>query len=435
MKIGFISLGCAKNLVDSEFVLGMLQASEVDIVHDPEEADIIFINTCGFIEAAREETIATIHEMHQYGKKLVVMGCYAERYRAQIMAQMPFIDHVIPLSDYPRLHQVLAKIFAPSQTTFFPLSYQRRLLTAGPYAPYVKISEGCDNRCTYCAIPLIRGPFRSRPEQEIIDECRWLISHGAKEINLVSQDTTRYGRDLSGGESIVRLLERICQMEGLFLVRLLYLYPEEISEDLLRLIERQPKIARYFDIPVQHIADPVLKRMHRRGSSVEISALIDRIRSLMPDAVIRTTLIVGFPGESEADFRLLEEFVKLKRFDRLGVFAYSPEEDTLAKDYPDQIDEATKSLRKERIMLLQRRISQENHHRQKNRVHTTLIEHYDPESEYYYGRSYAFAPDDVDGYIVFQSHKQHAIGDIVNVRITDTNAYDLLGNVQDEVEP
>jgi ribosomal protein S12 methylthiotransferase len=186
---------------------------------------------------------------------------------------------------------------------------------------------------------------------------------------------------------------------------------------------------------VQHIADPVLKRMHRRGSSVEISALIDRIRSLMPDAVIRTTLIVGFPGESEADFRLLEEFVRLTRFNRLGVFAYSPEEDTLAKDYPDQIDEETKSSRKERIMLLQRRISQENHRRQKNRVHTTLIEHYDPESEYYYGRSYAFAPDDVDGYIVFQSHKQHAIGDIVNVRITDTNAYDLLGNVQDEVEP
>ncbi len=431
MKVGFISLGCAKNLVDSEFILGIIHHAGIEIVSDAAAADIVMINTCGFIAPAKSETLETIAEMHALGKKVVVLGCYAERYRESLAAQMPFIFRIITLKDYPKIHLLLEEVFHDPALKLAPLRFETRLLTGSSHSPYVKISEGCDNRCTYCAIPLIRGPYRSRAFTEIIAECRQLVSGGAKELNLISQDTSRYGSDFADGTSLVSLVRAISAIAGVWLVRLLYLYPDEITDELLAEISANPKVAKYFDIPIQHIADPVLKRMHRRGSAALIRNLIAKIRELMPEAIIRTTLIVGFPGETEADYLMLKDFVAETRFDRLGVFAYSREEDTPAWDMEDQIDEQTKQARLAAIMSLQKQIARRKHKTQIGSIHETLVEAYDEESKFYYGRSYAFAPDDADGYIVFQSKRKLASGAIADVLIKEAIMYDLLGDAVD----
>ncbi|MFA7076140.1 MAG: 30S ribosomal protein S12 methylthiotransferase RimO [Candidatus Izemoplasmatales bacterium] len=436
MKIGFISLGCAKNLVDSEMILAMLENAGCEIIQDPSEADVIFVNTCGFIEPAKKESLETIEEMHSYGKKLIVTGCYAERYKEKLLKEMPYIDRIITLSDYPKIHLILNEIFNKDGLRFMALKYENRLLATSEFSPYVKISEGCNNNCTYCAIPLIRGKFRSRPFDEVLKECEKLIKNGAKEINLISQDTTRFGSDLNKEKKslLPELLNEISKISGVKMIRILYLYPDEITDELIMTVKNNPLVVPYFDIPIQHISSLVLKRMNRRGDENDIRNLFKKIRELIPNAIIRTTYIVGFPGESADDFEKLYNFTEEFKFDRLGVFTYSKEEDTAAYDFPDEISETVKQERLERIMKLQKRIS-----RQKNKsligdIHKTLIENYDPETLFYYGRSYAYAPDDIDGMIVFQSDKELNIGEYVDVKISSFYGYDLIGDFIEGVE-
>ena len=284
MKVGFISLGCAKNLVDSEMILAILKDAGVEIVNEPEEADAIFINTCGFIESAKAETLATIKEMHDFGKKLIVTGCYAKRYKDKLLKEMPFIERIISLEDYPKIHLILEEVFDEQGLKFKPLKYENRLLTGSVYSPYVKISDGCNNNCTYCAIPLIRGRFRSREMTDIITECKMLVKNGAKEINLISQDTTRYGSDLNetGRSLLPELLREISAIEGLEMLRFLYLYPDEITDELIQEVKNNPIVVPYFDIPIQHISSPVLKRMNRRGDESLIRNLLNKIRKEIP---------------------------------------------------------------------------------------------------------------------------------------------------------
>ncbi|PKK95078.1 MAG: 30S ribosomal protein S12 methylthiotransferase RimO [Tenericutes bacterium HGW-Tenericutes-5] len=436
MKIGFISLGCAKNLVDSEMILAILENAGCEIVQNEEEADAIFVNTCGFIEPAKEESRETIKEMSRYGKKLIVVGCYAERYREQLLKEMPFIDRVITLADYPKIHLILNEVFNQEGLKFLPLKYENRLLATSKFSPYVKIGEGCNNNCTYCAIPLIRGKFRSRPLEEVVSECRKLVKQGAKEINLISQDTTRFGRDLNPEKRslLPELLREISMIKGVKLIRVLYLYPDEITDELLLEVKNNPLVAPYFDIPIQHISSKVLKRMNRRGDEEFLKGLFKKIKDMMPEAILRTTYIVGFPGETEADFNQLLKFTEEVEFDRLGVFTYSKEEDTAAYDFEDEIPEEVKQERMDKIMKLQKKITRKNNRLQVNKVHQVLVENYDPESKFYYGRSFAFAPDDIDGMIVFQSEKELQIGDFVNVLITTSYGYDLIGDYVNEVK-
>ena len=430
MNIGFISLGCAKNLVDSEMILGILKQAGCQIVSDPEEADAIFINTCGFIESAKNETIDTINEMKLYHKKLIVTGCYAKRYKEKLEKEMPFIDKVITLQDYPKIHLILNDLFSEDHIKFSPLKYESRLLTTSKYSPYVKIGEGCNNHCTYCAIPLIRGRFRSRPFKEVIEECEFLAKQGAKEINLISQDTSRYGSDFSEShQSQLHLLVReISKINGVELVRVLYLYPDEITDEFIQEVKNNPKVANYFDVPIQHISNRVLKRMNRRGNHEFIEDLFSKIRSHIPDAILRTTYIVGFPGETEEDFKELLEFTEKMQFDRMGAFAYSKEEDTPAYSMNHQIPENIKQSRLDQVLRLQKKIYRHVNRKQIGTIHKTLIENYDPETKFYYGRSYAFAPDDVDGMIVFQSTQPLNIGDMVSVKITTFFGNDLIGD-------
>lgn len=435
MKIGFISLGCAKNLVDSEMILAILEMAGCEIVQNEEEADAIFVNTCGFIEPAKEESRETIKEMKKFGKKLIVVGCYAERYREQLLKEMPFIDRVITLADYPKIHLILNEVFNKEGLKFLPLKYENRLLATSKFSPYIKIGEGCNNNCTYCAIPLIRGKFRSRPLDEVVNECKKLVKQGAKEINLISQDTTRFGRDLNPEKRslLPELLREISLIKGINLIRVLYLYPDEITDELLLEVKNNPLVAPYFDIPIQHISSKVLKRMNRRGDEEFLKGLFKKIKDMMPEAILRTTYIVGFPGETEADFNQLLQFTEDIEFDRLGVFTYSKEEDTAAYDFEDEILEEVKQERMDKIMKLQKRITRKNNKKQVNKIHQVLVENYDSESKFYYGRSFAFAPDDIDGMIVFQSKKELQIGDFVNVLITTSYGYDLIGDYVDEV--
>ena len=435
MKIGFISLGCAKNLVDSEMILSVLENAGCEIIQDPSEADAIFVNTCGFIEPAKKEAVETIEEMHTYGKKLIVVGCYAERYKEQLLKDMPYIDRVITLGDYPKIHLILNEMFNKDGLKFLPLKYENRLLATSEFSPYVKIGEGCNNNCTYCAIPLIRGEFRSRPLEEVVNECKKLIAQGAKELNLISQDTTRFGRDLNPEKKslLPDLLKEISLIPGIRMIRFLYLYPDEITDELLIEVKNNPLVVPYFDIPIQHISSKVLKAMNRRGDEKFLKELFAKIKTLIPEAIIRTTYIVGFPGESEEDFLKLYQFTEEMEFDRLGVFTYSKEEDTAAYDFLDVIPENIKQERLDKIMKLQKKISRKNNKAFAGSIHKTLVENYDPETKFYYGRSYAFAPDDIDGMIVFQSNKLLEIGDFVNVKISSSYGYDLIGDYISEV--
>ena len=430
MKVGLISLGCAKNLVDSEMILGMAQKGGMEIVQSPEEADLIIVNTCGFIEDAKKESIATIKEMHGYHKKLIVAGCYAERYKVKLEREMPFIDRVVTLKDYPHFGDIISNVMHDDSLKFGPMDYQNRVLATSNVTPYLKLSDGCDNRCTYCAIPLIRGGFKSRPFDEVVKEAKLLVKNGAKELNLISQDTTRFGSDfnLERRSTLPELIRQISLIEGLIIVRVLYLYPDEITDELLLEIKNNPKVAKYFDIPIQHISSSVLKRMNRRGNKEDLIQLFSKIRTMMPEAVLRTTLIVGFPGETEDDFEELKSFVHTQEFERLGVFAYSKEEDTPAYDFINQIPDDIKNKRLDQIMQIQKKIAARKNKAQIGKFHHTLIEAYDETSKFYYGRSYAFAPDDIDGYIVFQSKKQLSIGDDVMVKITSNYGYDLIGD-------
>lgn len=431
MKLGIISLGCAKNLYDSEMMLGLLN-NQIVITNSLSQSDIILINTCGFINSAKEEAIDTILEMLEYkkeGKKIVVTGCLVERYLDELKKELPEVDLFIPLRDYKNFGKIFSS-FTNINLSSDSLSPTMRLLTTPKHWAYVRISDGCDNRCTYCAIPLIRKGHVSRKMEDILIEAKGLEEKGIKEIVLISQDTTRYGRDLNNDISLLpTLLKTLVEDYNFEFIRFLYGYPDEVSDELLYTIAKYPKITPYFDIPIQHASDKILKAMNRRGNQVLLKNLFIKIRKILPEAIIRTTVIVGFPSETEEDFIELKEFIKEVRFDRLGAFTYSIEEDTPSATFPNQIDEQVKIKRYHELMEIQEDISLQKNKEHIGKEYKAIIDKYDPLKKVYYARSYAFAPDDVDGKIFLYCESSLEIGSIVQIRINNALAHDLIAQL------
>ena len=425
-KVGLISLGCDKNRVDSELILGLLSKNGYQIVPSIEEADIVLINTCGFITDSKVESINTILEVVSYHKKVVVTGCLVERYLEELKKEIPEVDLWIPIHDYNRFNEIFSKL-DKNDNVVDCIDYHHRIFTTQKNTAYLRIGEGCSNHCTYCAIPLIRGEYISRRLDEIINEAELMVSNGINEITLLEQDTTKYGSDFNDGTTLVTLLEKLIGIKGIKHIRLLYLYPDEISDELIDFISKNPIIYPYFDIPIQHSEDKILKRMNRRGNKQLIIALIKKIRDRIPHAIIRTTLMVGFPGESKKDFESLLDFVKQMRFDHLGAFAFSSEEGTPAFNFKGQIKEEVKQERLDQLMKLQSHISYEVNKKHLGEVMDVLIS--GKENKYYIGRSYFNAPEDVDGKIYIKSDKILSISDEVKVKITETYIYDLFGEI------
>ncbi len=447
----FISLGCDKNLVDSEKMLGLLSESGYTIVEDEAEADAIVINTCCFIHDAKEESIETILEMASWKEKgrlqaLVITGCLAQRYKDEIAAELPEVDAVIGTSGYTEIVPVLDKllkvsgteeaqtdgecpfVYCPSIDLLPPSLPDKRMVTTGAYTAYLKIAEGCNKRCTYCVIPYIRGRYRSFPVEDLLKEAERLVAGGARELILIAQETTVYGVDLYGRKMLPELLRKLCRLEGLDWIRILYCYPEEITDELIQVMKEEKKVCHYLDIPIQHSEDAILKRMGRRTNRAELTALIEKLRKEIPDIILRTTLITGFPGETEEDFAQMAAFVEEMQFDRLGVFTYSPEEGTKAAVMEDQIDEEVKEARRDHIMELQQDISAAAASAMVGREMSVLIEGYLYEEDIYVGRTYMDAPK-VDGNVFVRSEEEMISGDIVPVRITGASEYDLMGDV------
>ena len=432
-KIGMISLGCAKNRVDSENMLGMLTARGFEIVGDPAEADVLFVNTCGFIESAKEESIDAILEMAQYkklgDKKLFVTGCLAQRYPEALMAEIPEIDGLMGVAEYARLFEMMEAAERRERPCYTAngarFLHTPRVLTTPGYSAYVKISDGCDNRCTYCAIPLIRGGYSSRPFDDIVQECEALAEGGVTEITLIAQDTSRYGCDIGDGHYLLpELLERVSAIDKLHWVRVLYCYPDSTEDRLLDAIRRLDKVAPYLDLPLQHIDDDLLKSMNRRGSAEWIKSRIAECRKR--GIILRTTMIVGFPGETDRQFQTLLDFVKEARFDRLGAFTYSAEEGTAAAKMPGQIDEAVKAKRLDDLMMLQQSISMEINEARIGTTCEVLVDGFDEEQGRFYGRSLLEAPES-DGCIWLETDRALTPGEYVQVQITGADAYDLEG--------
>ena len=428
-KVALISLGCAKNLVDSENMLGLLQKDQYQITNKQEEADIIVINTCGFIEPSKRESIDTILSVINKKAKVVVTGCLVNRYLDELKNEIPEVDLWIPIRDYPRFDQLLASL-DQTITNYEGLNDLYRVVSTGSYSAYLKIGEGCSNCCTYCAIPLIRGPYVSRPYDSIMEEAKSLVAQGYKELIVLEQDTTRYGIDLKSKKTIVDLLKGLLEIKELKYIRLLYLYPDEITDELIDLIaENKDRLTPYFDIPIQHSEDAILKAMNRRGDKAYLRSLFTRIRNKIPEAILRTTVMVGFPGETKKDFENLCEFIKEIKFDHLGAFKYSKEEGTISYNFPHQVRESTKEQRLSSLMELQQHISYEQNKRHAHEIMTGLV--VGKEGGYYLLRSYFNAPDDVDGKILFKSGKPLNEGDIVKVRIQESYIYDLYGELID----
>lgn len=428
IKVGLISLGCSKNLVDSEMILGALANSKFQVVNTIEDSDVIIVNTCGFIESSKEESIANILDVIKYNKKVVVTGCLVERYLDELKKSIPEVDLWIPLRDYPNFAKLIESLFE-EKIEIEELNPFVRMLSTPPFMAYLRISEGCNNCCAYCAIPLIRGSFRSRPFDDVVSEAKLLAKNGIKELVLISQDTTKYGSDLKEKKDICDLLSELLKIKEFISFRLLYLYPDEISEKLVDLIKENPRIAPYFDIPFQHSSDSVLKGMLRRGTNKTYQDLIDMIRGKIPHAILRTTYIVGFPGENDDDFVSLVSFTKKNKFDHMGAFIYSREDGTKAYDYEKQVPEALKKARLNKIMEVQKKISYQNNKDRVGEVMEGIVVEYNPTNKVYGLRSYWNAPDDIDGKISFVSNKEHKLGDIVKVKITNAYIYDLFGEV------
>lgn len=437
-KIGLVSLGCPKNLVDSELMLGLLQSGGYEIVNESEDADIIIVNTCGFIESAKQESINTILEMAALKENkcelLIVTGCMAERYRQMILDEIPEVDAVVGTGSYGEIAAVIEEAYRGERVFRYGdlngtayLEGDRVVSTGKGYA-YLKIAEGCDNKCTYCIIPSLRGPFRSRSIESVVREAELLASSGIKELILAAQDTTRYGIDIYGKKTLVELLRQLSRIGGIEWIRLLYCYPEEIDNDLISEIASNDKVCKYIDIPIQHASDNVLRRMGRRGTGAQVCGLLETLRSKVPGLVIRTTFIVGFPGETENDFNSLMEFVEKYKFDRLGAFMYSKEEGTPAYRMPDQIPSRVKRSRHNRLMKLQRRISSAANAERIGRTYKVLVEGVAEDGIFYYGRSYQEAPG-IDGLIYFTSIEPLQLNSFVEVKILDSDEYDLTGEV------
>ena len=425
-KVALISLGCAKNLVDSENILGLLLKNHYKIVNNKEEADILIINTCGFIEASKKESIDVILDNINKKQKVVVTGCLVNRYVDDLKKSIPEVDLWIPIRDYPRFTQLLATL-DKDITNYEGLNDDYRLVSTGAYSAYLKIGEGCSNCCTYCAIPLIRGPYVSRPYEDIIKEAKKLASEGYKELIVLEQDTTRYGLDLKEKKTIVDLLKGLLEIKELSFIRLLYLYPDEITDELIDLIAKEKRLTPYFDIPIQHSEDKILKAMNRRGDKAYLTNLFKKIKTKIPNAVLRTTVMVGFPGETKQDFDNLLKFIEEVKFDHLGGFTYSKEEGTKSYDFPHQVRQATKQKRLDELMALQQKISYGLNKRHIGEIMNGLV--VGKENGYYLLRSYWNAPDDVDGKILFSSKEELNEGDIVNVKIRESYVYDLYGEI------
>ncbi len=438
-KVGMVSLGCDKNRIDAEIMLKKLQDNGYEIVPEEAEADAIIVNTCGFIEDAKAEAIENIIETAKYKtdgklKALIVTGCLAERYRDEIKEELPEVDVVVGLGSNSKIVEIVGNALEGKCENSYGekedlILEGDRLLTTPPYTAYVKIAEGCDNCCTYCAIPKIRGKFRSRQMPDILFEIGHLVENGVKEIVLIAQDTTRYGEDIYGTPQLAALLKNICRIEALKWVRVLYTYADRITDELLDTIAKEKKIVKYLDIPLQHCNGEVLKRMNRKGNRGSLEVLIDKIREKIPDITLRTTMITGFPGETEEQFEELCEFVNTVKFDRLGCFAYSEEEGTAAANYEDQIDPQLRADRAEIIMNDQLRIVNEKNETRQGTLQEVLIEGYDDYIKCYFGRTKADAPE-IDGKVFFTVTEPQKIGDFVNVRITDSLEYDLLGEME-----
>lgn len=430
MKMSIISLGCCKNLMDSELFLGMAKQYNIEITSDYNKADIIVINTCGFITSSKEESIDTIIEMLDYqtvGKKILVMGCLVERYLEVLKAEIPEVDFFIPIKDYNELSSFFNSITQKNlHQDFYKVN---RLLSTPKNTAYLRIGEGCSNNCTYCAIPLIRGPYRSRPYQDIMNEVLYLHNQGIQELTLIQQDTSKYGIDLEN-MSLAKLLDDICSLNYFKWVRVLYLYPDEITDELINVFKKHDSLLNYFDIPIQHASDKILNSMNRRGSSKLIKSLIQKIRKEIPNSIIRSTLIVGFPGETTKDFNVLFNFIKDIQFDHLGVFTYSDEEGTKAYNFNHKVKTSTSEKRKEQIMLLQYNINHKRLSGLINTVVTAIVDHYDFEQKQYALRYFAQALDDADGYI-YVSHSNLTIGSFVEVEITGVQDYDLIGKIKE----
>ena len=433
MNVGFISLGCSKNLVDTEMTIGLFKKHNIKIVNDPKKADAIVINTCGFIESAKEEAINTIFEMAEYKKQkckyLIVMGCLVQRYKTELQKQIPEVDLFISIDEYDCLWEKINNLIREEASLKEDyLDYMNRVISTGNKTAYLKIAEGCSNRCTYCAIPYIRGPFISRKIEDILAEANVLANKGIEEIILIAQDTTKYGIDLYGESKLAYLLNEISKIKKIKWIRFLYSYPETITEELIQTVKNNKKICKYFDIPIQHISDSVLKRMNRKSNSKSINELIKKIRKEIPDVILRTSLIVGFPGETKEDFEKLNRFVENTKFDRLGAFIYSKEDGTPAAKLKGQIHHMTKRSRYNKIMQAQKEISEKSLCNKVGKVFKVLIENKSFDNKYYIGRSYMDVPD-MDGVIYIRNTKEKMIGEFIDCKIVNTNSYDLIGEI------
>lgn len=439
MKILFISLGCDKNLVDTEVMLGMLASRGYEMTNDEQEAEIIVINTCCFIHDAKEESIQNILEMAEYkkngsAKALIVTGCMAERYRQEILDEIPEVDEVLGTTAYDRILDAVDAALAGQHEVMtadldaLPLPETKRLVTTGGHFAYLKIAEGCDKHCTYCIIPKIRGNFRSVPMERLLKEAQDLAEQGVKELILVAQETTLYGKDLYGEKSLPKLLRELCKISGIRWIRILYCYPEEITEELIQVMKEEPKICHYLDLPIQHANDTILKRMGRRTSKQELIDIVQKLRKEIPDICLRTTLITGFPGETQEQHEEVMEFIDTLEFDRLGAFTYSPEEDTPAATFEDQIDEEVKEDRQADIMELQQEIAFDKAEDMIGREVLVMIEGKVADENAYVGRTYRDAPN-VDGLIFINTDVELISGDFAKVKVTGALDYDLIGEL------
>ena len=439
MKILFISLGCDKNLVDTEVMLGMLASRGYEMTNDEQEADIIVINTCCFIHDAKEESIQNILEMAEYkkngsAKALIVTGCMAERYRQEILDEIPEVDEVLGTTAYDRILDAVDAALAGQHEVMtadldaLPLPETKRLVTTGGHFAYLKIAEGCDKHCTYCIIPKIRGNFRSVPMERLLKEAQDLAEQGVKELILVAQETTLYGKDLYGEKSLPKLLRELCKISGIRWIRILYCYPEEITDELIQVMKEEPKICHYLDLPIQHANDTILKRMGRRTSKQELINIVQKLRKEIPDICLRTTLITGFPGETQEQHEEVMEFIDTLEFDRLGAFTYSPEEDTPAATFEDQIDEEVKEDRQADIMELQQKIAFNKAEDMIGREVLVMIEGKVADENAYVGRTYRDAPN-VDGLIFINTDVELISGDFAKVKVTGALDYDLIGEL------
>ena len=451
MNVGFISLGCSKNLIDTENLIGIFKNNKYNIVNEEEKADILIINTCGFIESAKEEAINTILEMAEYKKRrckyLIVMGCLVQRYYEDLIKALPEVDLFIKIEDYNNLWSKIEDLIKrgivknnfqksskkiteiPQMPMFKQEDFLKRIVTTGKNYAYIKIGEGCSNKCTYCAIPYIRGPFVSRKMEDILEEATMLAQRGIKELIIIAQDTTKYGVDIYGESKLSELLEKISQIDGIKWIRFLYSYPEGITDDLINIVAKNEKIAKYFDIPIQHISDDILKKMNRKTNKKQIEGLINKIREKIPNVTLRTSLIVGFPGETKENFEELKEFVKKARFDKLGTFMYSKEDGTPAEKLPNQIHGNTKKARYNEIMKIQQEISKNIQENKIGKEYEILIEDISFDEQYYIGRTMQDVPD-IDGVVYIQvddkSKIKENLNNFVRCQITDVSNYDLI---------